>query len=89
MLNSVKLSLRISNSFFDNEILDLIEAAKLDLGIAGVENLETQDSLIKRAITIYVKAHFGWDNPDAERLERSYVLLKQHLALSGEYNVVE
>lgn len=89
MLNSVKLSLRISNSFFDNEISDLIEAAKLDLGIAGVENLETQDSLVKRAITIYVKAHFGWDNPDAERLERSYVLLKQHLALSGEYNVVE
>jgi uncharacterized protein involved in exopolysaccharide biosynthesis len=47
--------------------------------------IEIMDPLIKRAITIYVKAHFGWNNPDAERLQQSYDMLKCHLALSQEY----
>lgn len=98
MLNSVKLSLRIKNDAFDDEILELIAAAKKDLEIAGVEKIETKDDteelvvtdpLIKRAITIYAKANFGWDNPDSVRLQELYVLLKQHLSLSGDYNVVE
>lgn len=89
MLDSIKLSLRIRNTAFDSEILDLIDAANKDLNIAGVLLKDDYDPLIKRAITIYVKANFGWDNPDAERLQESYVMLKQHLALSGDYNVVE
>ncbi len=88
MLNSIKTSLRITNTAFDTEILDLIEAGKLDLGISGVENIDIDNALIKRAITIYVKANFGWDNPDAERLQRSYVMLKQHLSLAGDYNAI-
>ncbi|NLC03180.1 MAG: phage gp6-like head-tail connector protein [Tissierellia bacterium] len=52
-------------------------------------DIKVMDSLIQRAITLYVKANFGWDNPDAERLQQSYVMLKQHLSLSGDYNVVE
>ncbi len=88
MLADIKLSLRINNTAFDTEINDLIEAAKKDLSIAGVVTLEYTDPLLKRAITIYVKANFGWDNPDAERLQESYVMLKQHLALSGDYNVM-
>ena len=47
--------------------------------------IEVLDPLIKRAITIYVKAHFGWNNPDAEKLQQSYDMLKCHLALSQEY----
>ncbi len=98
MLEGVKLSLRITNTAFDEEIKDLIAAAKLDLGISGVKKIETKDEedklivsdpLIKRAVTLYVKANFGWDNPDSERLQESYLMLKQHLSLSGDYNVVE
>lgn len=89
MLDDIKLSLRISNTHFDTEILDLIESATKDLEISGVNKIGDIDPLIKRAITIYVKANFGWDNPDAERLQESYLMLKQHLALSGDYNVVE
>lgn len=89
MLDSVKLSLRISSTDFDDEINDLIDAAKLDLDISGVETIDETDALIKRAITMYVKANFGWDNPDAERLQLAYVMLKQHLTLCGDYNVVE
>lgn len=47
--------------------------------------MEVMDPLIKRAITVYCKAHFGWDNPEADRFAQSYIMLKQHLALSAEY----
>lgn len=88
MLDDVKLALRISNQAYDVEIADLIDAAKLDLQISGVNKIDETDPLIKRAIIVYVKAHFGYDNPDAERLQQSYVLLKQHLSIAGDYDVV-
>lgn len=46
------------------------------------------DPLLKRAITLYCKANFGYDNPDAERFAESYHMLKIHLALSSEYTEV-
>lgn len=88
MIEDVKLSLRISTDDFDTEIQDLIEAAKIDLNISGVNKTEESDYLTKRAIIIYCKAHFGYDNPDAERFEESYVMLKQLLALSSDYEEV-
>lgn len=88
MLETIKLLLRISNNAFDNEINDLISAARVDLIISGVlavkANSDT-DALIKRAIALYVKAHFGYDNPDYDKLLQSYNMLKIHLALSAEY----
>ena len=42
-------------------------------------------ALIKRAIILYCKANFGLDNKDSEKYNKSYDLLKQHLALSGDY----
>ena len=88
----IKTALRIStnNTAFDSEIADLIAAARADLMLAGVllaKANDDTDPLIKRAITVYVKANFGWNNPDAERLQQSYDMLKSHLALSQEYTV--
>lgn len=85
MLESVKKALRITSSAFDGEVMDLIESAKLDLNIAGITVSDSPDALIRRAITIYCKANFGFDNPDADRFRDSYVMLKQHLSLSGDY----
>lgn len=65
ILQKVKTSLRVSMSTFDDEITDLIEAAKLDLGIAGVRNADLEagktptDALIIRAIVLYCKLFFG------------------------------
>lgn len=89
LLADVKTTLRISssNTVFDTEINDLIEAAKAELELSGVYDdfaLAT-DPLIKRAITTYCKAHFGWDNPDSEKLHQSFEMLKNHLTLSGDY----
>jgi hypothetical protein len=40
MLEKVKVSLRISHSALDEEIYDLIEAARLDLSLSGVSSLK-------------------------------------------------
>lgn len=85
MLESVKLALRVTVSDFDSEIQGLIDAAKADLQLSGVANLDDTDPLIKRAIITYCKAHFGYDNPEAERFQQSYNMLKMHLSLSSDY----
>ncbi|WP_027410365.1 head-tail connector protein [Anoxybacteroides tepidamans] len=89
MLESVKLALRVTISDFDEEIQDLINAAKRDLGVAGVDVIDETDPLIRRAIITYCKANFGYDNPEAERFQQSYDMLKQHLSLSYDYRVVD
>lgn len=89
MLNDVKLSLRITTTAFDVEVQDLINAARIDLiqsGISSIKAEDDKDPLIKRAIIIYCKANFGFDNPDAERLNYSFNMLKQHLSLTSDYN---
>lgn len=84
MLESIKISLRISNTAYDEEIKDLIEACKLDLKLSGVASslISETDPIIMQAIKTYVKGHFGYDNPDADKFKESYSLLKQHLAIS-------
>lgn len=49
--------------------------------------VEAMDPLIKRAITLYCKGHFGYDNPDAERFIASYEKLRDHLSLSTDYQM--
>ena len=51
----------------------------------GVKVINETDKLIIRAITLYCKAEFGFNN-NAEKFRQSYDTLKMRLALSGEYN---
>ena len=51
-------------------------------------DVEYMDPLLKRAITLYCKGHFGYDNPDAERFVASYEKLRDHLSLSSDYQAV-
>lgn len=84
MLDKVKLALRVSTTAFDDEINLLIEAAKLDLGIAGVTNLDLSDFLIQRAVITYCKLNFG--SPDEyERLKESYDEQKAQLSMATGY----
>lgn len=90
MLQDVKDVLRVNGEDLDNEILDLIESAKADLILSGVnkEKIVDTDPLIKRAITVYCKANFGYEDPKlSERFQESYISLKHHLTLSSEYTV--
>ncbi len=91
MLDDVKIALRrAETTAFDAEIRDLIDAACLDLGIAGVTedageiNTETSDPLLKRAIVTYCKMHFG-ETDEYDRLKASYDEQKAQLQMSERY----
>ncbi len=85
---SIRRYLRINHTHFDAEITDLIGAARADLLLGGIKPEKVNDeadSLIKRAVVVYVKAEFGLDNADGDKYRESYNMLKRHLMLSSEY----
>ena len=89
-IDDVKAALRVTttNAGIVAEVTDLIASAKADLALTGVipaKSILETDALIKRAIITYCKANFGYDNPDAERLQKSYEMLRDHLTLSMDY----
>ena len=85
ILDDVKISLRITSTAYNTEINDLISACKADLTLSGINTTDDTDTLIKRCIMSYVKAHFGYNNPDSYRLKEAYDSLKRHLALTESY----
>lgn len=91
LLDEVKAALRLTTDDpgIVGEVQELIDSAKIDLIQAGVDetiiNQTEPDAIIKRAIKTYAKANFGYDNPEADRFQDAYVMLKQHLSLYGDY----
>lgn len=83
MLNKVKSALRITTDRLDNEILDLIESAKADLGIVA-EVIDDSDALTRQAIITYCRLHFGSPD-DFDKLERSYNEQKAQLRANPKY----
>ncbi len=91
-LASVRHSVRLSSTAHDGELTDLINAARADLVLGGVleeKANDESDPLIKKAVTTYVKAEFGLDNEDADRLRASYREQRNGLTLSNSYIAVE
>lgn len=84
VINSIKLALRITTDAFNAELTDLLNAALLDLGIAGVTNDDINDPLILRAVITYCKLHFGQPD-DYDRLKRSYDEQKAQLSTATGY----
>lgn len=86
LTETIRAALRISSKAepITAEINDCIEACKRDLQQVGVNNLDESDALIKRAITIYCKAEFGFSEK-AQQFRQSYDSLKVALSLMEEY----
>lgn len=84
MLSKVKLALRITTDAFDSELTDLIAAAQIDLGVAGVIVPPTIDELVTRAIITYCKMSFGLPE-DYDRLKKSYDEQKAQLVTATGY----
>lgn len=74
MLKATKLSLRITTDAFDSEILALLKAALLDLGVAGVVVPDCYNMLVQQACITYVKIHFGQMYDKGEAAARGYDL---------------
>ena len=83
-LDKVKMGLRIKTTAYDEELADLITAAQLDLGIAGVEVPLTLDEIVTRAIITYCKMSFGLPE-DYDRLKKSYDEQKAQLVTATGY----
>lgn len=84
MLNAVKLALRITTDAFDTELNDLIEAALVDMRLAGITNMDTTDPLIKRAVITYCRLNFGQPD-DYDRLKKSYDEQKAQMGMATGY----
>ena len=87
-LAKVKMALRIVTTDFDTELNDLVDAALLDLGIAGVngEGVVLSDPLVRTAVITYCKMRFG--EPDEyDRLKKSYDEQKAQLSMASGYTV--
>ena len=88
MLDKVKLALRIKTSAFDDELNTLIEACLLDMGVAGVTELDETNALIVRAVCTYCKMNFG-SCDDYDRLKASYDEQKAQLTMATGYTTWE
>ena len=87
MLPSAKMALRIVTDAFDPEIQQLLNAALMDLGIAGViapADDNAVDELIRRACITYVRANFGQPE-DYDRMKASYDEQKGQLQIASGY----
>lgn len=92
MLNEVKMALRVTTTAYDDELNGLIESAKLDLKIAGVET-NSLDDVIKTAIKTYCKLNFGTPNSATyDYLKKSYDEQKAQMSNATgytDYSMVE
>lgn len=92
MLDRVKLALLITEYDFDSELLDSINAAFTDLGIAGVEgatvNPDTTDGIVIRAVISYCGYMFEMMHGTIDRsnaFKKSYDEQKAQLSMSNNY----
>lgn len=84
MLDAVKRALRLTTDVYDAELQELIAAALLDLGIAGVTEYETDDPLVLNAVKTYCRMHFGSPD-DYDRLAAAYDTQKGQLQIATGY----
>ena len=86
ILSKVNTALRRSgnNADLNEETTDLIEAAQLDLGIAGVIVPDELDKLVLKAIITYCKMSSGLPE-DYDRLKKSYDEQKAQLSTATGY----
>ena len=84
LIAAAEKALRIVTTSFEDEIGRLLDAALLDMGVAGVTVPTEIDALVQQAAITYVKMNFG--QPDEyERLKRSYDEQKAQLASCTGY----
>lgn len=79
LLTTMKERLRLTSSDFDDEITSLVQAGKADLASAGVKDIKDEDPRIVQALSLYLKAFFGSENPEMLKYEKLYEKLKLNL----------
>ena len=84
LIYSAKMAARITTDYYDVEVERLLNAAMLDMGVAGVVIPAEVDDLVQQAAITYFLMNFGQpDNYD--RLKRSYDEQKAQLSTKTGY----
>lgn len=84
LVSAAKLAKRMTTDAFDTQVGDLLDAALLDLGVAGVVIPAETSPLVRQAAITYFLMNFG--EPDNyERLKKSYDEQKAQLATCTGY----
>lgn len=84
LITAAKLAGRITTTAFDSQIGRLLDAAVLDLGVAGVEVPEPYDALVEQAAITYFLMRFG-QSDEYDRLKKSYDEQKAQLVTCTGY----
>lgn len=84
LINAAKLAKRITTDAYDSQVEMLLQAAYLDLGVAGVEIPGYADSLVRQAAITYFLMHFG-EPENYDKLKASYDEQKAQLATCTGY----
>lgn len=84
LISKAKKARRITTTAYDGEVTRLLEAAFLDLGVAGVEVPEQLDALVTQAAITYFLANFG-EPEHYDRLKASYDEQKAQLSMTTGY----
>lgn len=86
LISAAKLAGRITTTAFDAQVQGLLDAALLDLGVAGVEIPAELDALVTQAAVTYFLMNFGAPE-EYDRYKRSYDEQKAQLATCTGYTV--
>ncbi len=85
IVEKVRTRIRERSNDSYEEVEDLIKACRRELEMAGVYGDES-DPTYFQAVVLYCKAHYGYDE-DTERFQKSFLGLKDAMALSGDYQL--
>jgi hypothetical protein len=84
LIFKAKMAKRITTDYFDMEVERLLDAAMLDLGVAGVVLPDEIDRLVEQAAITYFLLNFGQPE-NYDQLKRSYDEQKAQLATKTGY----
>lgn len=88
LLDKVRKAVRVTNEYYDDELLLLINSTLVDLQTSGI-NMNKNKELIELAVIMNVKALFSYDNKDNQYQLDVYNNIKTKLNLiSGGTNEV-
>jgi len=89
LIEKCRKALRRTGTAYDDEISDAIDAALIDLGIAGITNVSESDKLVIKAIKIFVKMDSGDFNDEYKDLKAAYDELKSEMGMNSQYTTFE
>lgn len=84
LIAKAKLARRMTTDAFDSQVSDLLDAAMLDMGVAGVVVPSALDALVEQAAITYFLMNFGQPD-DYDRLKKSYDEQKAQLVTATGY----